>query len=128
MGALDEFASEFDRCWLCGTMARNTWPPKLEIHHIVRGQNRKKAREERCALIRSCQRCHQVHLDSMPIAAQLALKLRNDHAYYMREKVNVLRGRAPGAITDIDVGKAVSEFDRMAEETESDFPFPRWRW
>lgn len=120
---LADFAAEFQRCWLCGTAAINTWPPRLEIHHIVRGPNRKKATGERCALIRTCPLCHEKRLDGMDVTAQLAIKLRSDPGGYDRVRVNRLRKRADEAVTEGEVRVALIEFEAVL--AESGYPFPR---
>jgi hypothetical protein len=121
---LEDFAGEFDRCWLCGVMARNTWPPLLETHHIVRGPDRQKAKEERCALIRTCRRCHSERLNGMGVVRQLAIKWMNDRNGYDRVQVNTLRARSPEAITEGEVRAQVYELEGLAGG--SGFPFPRW--
>lgn len=123
---LESFAQEFNRCWLCGTLAVNTWPPKIEIHHIVRGPLRQQAREEWCVLVATCQRCHQQYLDGMELATQLALKKINDPEHHDRLKVNELRHRAPDSVSEVDVKIAELELIEMAKETG--YPFPRWTW
>jgi len=123
---LNDFASRFSKCWLCGVLAANTWPPHLEIHHIVRGQNRAKVAEKECCLIRTCQRCHQERLDSMPIDKQLALVFLNNPAAYNRMAVNQLRQRADDAITADEVRIAVREMEQSFQNGRC--PFPRWKF
>jgi hypothetical protein len=121
---LDAFAASFDRCWLCGVKGMNTWPPSLETHHIVRGSDRTKSLNERCALIRTCQRCHTNRLDGMSVVRQLAIKLMCDPDGYSRECVNKLRGRAPEAITEGEVLLEVYELKNIMGERE--YIYPRW--
>ena len=116
---LDEFAATFDRCWLCGTKAGQTWPPKLEIHHIARGSHRGAAREERAALIRTCQPCHRERLDSMPIVQQLAIKWKFDHDGYDLATVNRLRHRDANAIMESEVRVAYYEMMALREESDA---------
>jgi len=123
---LREFAEQFDRCWLCGTRAINTWPPRLAIHHLVRGVDREKAKHERCVLIRTCQRCHEARLDGMEIALQLAIKKHNDPEHFDRVRVNRLRNRADNAVSEGDV--MLSEIELVGRSDETGFPFPRWTW
>jgi hypothetical protein len=123
---LTTFAESFNRCWLCGTLAINTWPPKLQIHHIVRGSDREKAKNERCVLIRTCERCHSAHLDGMSVARQLALKKINDPEGYDRILVNRLRGRADDAVSEGEVIMEVYDLQAAAEATE--WPYPKWHW
>jgi Zn-finger nucleic acid-binding protein len=121
---LDDFAKEFDRCWLCGVKALNTWPPRLEIHHMARGPSRAQARDERCALIRTCPRCHAERLDGMSAAKQLAIKRMADPAGYDRVALNRLRGRADEAVTGAEVLLECFDFEQHA--APSGFPFERW--
>lgn len=107
---LAEFAMDFDYCWLCGRKAPEVFPPRLAIHHIVRGVHRAAAREERCTFIRTCPECHADILDSMPIAGQLAIKLIHDREHYDRVKVNRLRGRADEAVSEEEVEEAVNRY------------------
>ena len=117
---LQTFADAFDRCWLCGVKAINTWPPRLEIHHIARGCNRKKGQYERCNLVRTCQRCHAERLDGMPVAMQYALKLLHDRDGYDRVVLNLLRGRADDAVDELDV------FAAYIQLVDSGYPYPKW--
>lgn len=129
-----EFNEAFDRCFLCGTKARNTWPPRLETHELARGPDREVAKDQRCCLIRTCQRCHSERLDGMSIERQLAIKKLFDPEGYDRTQVNVirsrhnLRGPQPDAITECDVLEEVAALEAMIEETGSDYPYPKWTW
>ena len=75
----------------------------LQIHHICRGPHRKASREAECSLIRTCRNCHDVMLDAMPIARQIALVALYNPTAYDRIKVNTLRHRAPEAVTEQEV-------------------------
>lgn len=116
---LKDFADEFRRCWLCGRSADSCFPGSLQIHHICRGPHRQKSRTIRSTLVRTCPTCHEKHLDAMPVAEQLALKLRNDPNHYNPIEVNLLRGRAAGAIDDADVLKATLKLYAH----DDDYPF-----
>lgn len=109
---LGTFAEEFSRCWICGI----TPLYDLHIHHIVRGVNRSRARSERCALIRTCARCHNT-LDGMPIVTQLAIKAIHDFDHLDIVKVNALRRRQPGAITESEVFREVCQIAQRAGYT-----------
>ena len=131
---LSAFAADNPRCWLCGTRAVNTWPPKICIHHICRGTDREAARGERAALVATCSVCHSHHLDAMPIARQLGLKKLFDSAGYDRRKVNIirsahnLRGPQAEAITEAEVDAEVAVLEVMIKETGTGWPFPKWSW
>jgi len=105
--SLDEFAMLFDRCMLCGATARESFPPKLDIHHIARGVHRAKALNERCALLMVCPLCHEKRLDGMSVVTQLAIKKICDPDGYDRVQVNRLRSRADEAITESEVNTEV---------------------
>ena len=122
----DQFAAPFDRCFLCGTKAENTWPPRLESHDMARGPDREKSKNERCNLIRACPRCHTERLDGMPVVIQLAIKRLYDPDGYDRERVNILRGRAHNAITESEV--LMEYYELQAAATSTGHPFPRWTW
>ena len=96
----------FDRCWVCGL-------PEgigrfLQIHEIARGVHRSKAITEPCCWMRVCSACHDT-LAGMSIAQQLAMKFLNDPENYDRQWVNVIRGRAPDAVSVEEVMEAVEK-------------------
>jgi len=130
---LQAFADQNQHCWLCGTHARNTWPPKICIHHICRGTDREASRETVASLIATCTRCHEAHLDGMPVVRQLALKKIFDPAGYDRVAVNIirsahnLRGPQPDAIGEADVEEQVDEIEKMIA-ANGENPYPRWTW
>jgi hypothetical protein len=131
MTVRDDFAAEFARCYLCGTLAIHVWPPALETHEISRGTaSRSKSVDDRCALVRTCRPCHRERLDAMPIARQLALKKLFDPRAYDRQRVNLLRNREPDAVTEGEVMVEVIELEAMIAESGSwnhqrGYPYPR---
>ena len=110
---LKDFAEQFQRCWLCGARQKHTWHG-LDIHHIVRGARRARARGHRAALIRACRYCHTSRLDGMSIVRQLALKWLWDPEGYDLWAVNRLRGRADDAVTQDEVLTEVASLERDA--------------
>ena len=100
--ARQAFAREFPRCWICGKRAD-------DVHEIARGPARGNAYADRSTWLRLCRLCHDDVGDysKYPIARQLWLKRTNDPEYYDRERVNMLRGRQPDAITESEVDDAV---------------------
>jgi hypothetical protein len=50
-----------------------------------------------------------LHAENWTVAYQLALKFRNDPAFFDRRLVNTLRGRAPDAVTEEEVNEIVEE-------------------
>jgi len=131
---LAEFAAAHPRCMLCGTQARQTWPPKICLHHIARGADRELAREERSCLIATCTKCHEARLDGMPVAVQLALKRLFDADGYDRQRVNSirsahnLRGPQLDAIAEEEVDAECARLKRQIAATGTGWPFPRWSW
>lgn len=102
-----EFAAEFAFCFNCGDLWRKSghgWPG-LQTHEIARGPARKLAYADRTAWLRLCAGCHEAvgNLREWPIARQLALKLLCDPVWYDVERVNKLRGRAAGSVTQGEV-------------------------
>lgn len=122
---LEDFAAEFERCWLCGVKAEQTWPPRLEIHHIVRGSLRSRSRDKRSCLIRTCYSCHARNLDGMGVGMQLAIKKLNDPDGYDRLEVNQLRGRAPESIDESEVLRYIAVLRDGSIATG--YPFDRIR-
>lgn len=78
-----------------------------DVHEIARGPARNKAIEVRACLLHLC-RAHHDDMDDYsqwPIARQLALKKYSDPEGYDRVAVNLIRGRAPEAITEEEVDR-----------------------
>lgn len=75
----------------------------LTIHEIARGASRQAALKEPAAWFRCCLRCHAEELDSMSIARQLAWKALANPETYDRVRVNILRRRAPDAVSEKEV-------------------------
>jgi len=75
--ALQEFADEFDFCFLCWSQAR------LHIHHMVQGAGRK---HERFNLCRLCERCHRALHDGGSLCVTkgqvLTVKRLHDPEHY----------------------------------------------
>ena len=104
-----EFRREFSRCFACGLGANQVWPP-CAVHEIASGPGRFKAIQERAAWLVLCGPCHaRLHAENWTVAYQLALKFRNDPAFFDRRLVNTLRGRAPDAVTEEEVNEIVEE-------------------
>ena len=99
-----------DYCWLCGWRS-GEWsdegPRKLGTHEIVRGYNRCKAFVEPSCWIRTCNVCHDRHLDGMAIENQLVIKAIRDPEHLDRLLVNLLRVQRPNAIAEKDVWKVL---------------------
>ena len=110
------WGAEQVECWLCGWEPEGKRLPgrfEMRTHHIARGNDREKARDELCALMRTCNVCHEAYLDGMLPAIQLAFKYVHDPDNYDRVKVNLLRGRQPEAITQDEVETAVATLKFM---------------
>lgn len=98
-----DFVAEFGRCCVCGSIE------DLHVHEIASGPAREAALSERCAWLPACDYCNgEVLTDhsKWSIEKQLARKALIDPEHYDRRRVNELRGRAPEAISEIDVIKA----------------------
>lgn len=100
-----QWSADHDYCMACG--ARRG----LETHEIASGPARQKALKIPATWLRLCNGCHQGdegfdNYAVWPIVRQLALKKRCDPEYYDRVQVNLLRGRAPEAITEAEVDEA----------------------
>jgi hypothetical protein len=100
------FAKRFPECWLCGGQAHHT-------HHIARGCHRAGGLKDEANLIRCCWRCHE-RIDNMPLARQLALVKFHNPEHYDRERVNLLRSRQPGAVTEHQVRRQVTKLAKAA--------------
>lgn len=97
-----DFLLEMDfRCCVCGTRNAST------VHEIARGSGiRDAALSERCAWLCACWLCNSGCLNDYgrwSLVEQLALKLLTDAEHFDLERINVLRGREPGAITREEV-------------------------
>lgn len=108
---LQLFAEMFPYCWICSS------PIHLEIHHIVRGVHREKARCSREAMFRTCTICHGRDLDAMPVEKQLAFKALHDPEGYDRVSVNRLRCRADDAVSESDVMMEIHKLVRAKLNT-----------
>ena len=96
--ARDEFRLEHIYCMSCGALAS-------DVHEICRGPHRARAVTERCTWLLLCRRCHD-DMDGYaewPIEKQLGCKLVHDPNWFDLDRVNEIRGRAPGAITLADI-------------------------
>lgn len=93
----------------------------LETHEIVTRACNAKSPRELSTLLRLCGECHcDIHdYSKWPIARQLALKKRQDPEHYDRQRVNVLRGRAPDAITEEEVDSYMEGLLCTQTETNS---------
>lgn len=75
-----------------------------DIHEIARGPARAASLMEPAALLCLC-RAHHDEVQNWPVARQLALRKIVGPETYDRQRVNVLRGRQPDAITEEEVEK-----------------------
>lgn len=107
MDARSQFARDYGRCMVCLDAWRSAdfFPRCLEVHEIARGPARKKAVKSPAAWLLLCRQHHEQmgSLVVWPIVRQLALKRLRDPERYDRVAVNLLRGRAPEAITEAEV-------------------------
>lgn len=110
MDARHQFLLDHWRCMVCGDAWRfaDYFPKVLDPHEIARGPARRKAVDSPAAWLVVCRQHHDEMGDYSvwPVVAQLALKRLRDPGNYDRQAVNLLRGRAPEAITDAEVDAA----------------------
>ena len=94
---------------LCGHVSSSG--EGLETHEMASGPGRAKALTEPAAWLRLCgdfaNGCHSL-LQGGPVVIGLALKRIADPEHYDLEKVNELRGRVPGAVTQAEVDAMVA--------------------
>lgn len=93
------FLEEARICWVCGC-------PNKCVHEMACGSHREAALPERITWLSTCWTCNSDELPNYakyPLARQLAIKRFFDPRFFDLEKFNVLRGRAPGAITLVEV-------------------------
>lgn len=93
------YLAEHPNCACCGQ-------PASCVHEIASGPARDAALGERCAWLATCWDCNAYALPDKvkwPIERQLCVKAASDPEYYDRRRVNVLRGRSPEAISEVDV-------------------------
>jgi cytochrome c553 len=113
------FAFEFDHCFACNDKWKKdlSIPFTLEVHEIARGPSRKQAVQERACWLLVCRRCHEELGDysKWPLARQLALKLLQDREHFDLRKFNVIRGRAPNAITMREVNAQIVQLLKSHE-------------
>lgn len=96
----EAFALEFPQCMVPGCRRQS-----CDVHEIARGPARRAAYLERCAWLSLCRICHDAMDDYSvwPLDRQYALKALRDTAFYDRQRLNELRGRAPDAISEQEV-------------------------
>lgn len=105
-------------CQICGRAFHD-----LELHEIIRGPGRQRARGQRCATLVLCRACHERvgHAAEWPKAKQLAVLQITEPADYDLDAFRALNG--PAEILQSEVDAFVSElrkgpygyiFDRRA--------------
>jgi len=97
---LEYWSREFPRCMACRGAASC-------VHEIACGMSiRSVAKYEPCTWLSACSDCNQnrfTNYELYPLERQLALKFIFDVRRLDLPKFNEIRGRAPGAITLVDV-------------------------
>jgi len=107
---IEEFAQTFDFCFV-GYAEGRKCSGGLQVHHIVRGSDRKHGEDDHPATwIRTCEWCHEHRLDGMQVEQQLAIKMLLDPGNYERVIVNRMRHRADDAISENDVARFVATY------------------
>ena len=94
------YREKFPRCQWPGCLKTAT-----ELHEIARGPARQIAIGEICCFLHLCQKDHRLCDDYSirPLARQLAVKQIADPDGYDLQRFNIIRGRAPNAITQEEV-------------------------
>lgn len=98
--AREEFVTEFGYCFGCGNVL------DLCVHEMSRGTHREASLTKRFTWMVACSYCNANRFTDYyyyPLERQLALKWIHDRKYFDLEAFNVLRGRAPDAITMAEV-------------------------
>lgn len=92
------FKLEHSECMVCRGQT-------CDCHEIARGGVRSKSVRDRCSWLSLCRTCHESMGDqsTWTIARQLALKALRDPGHYDRQRVNLLRGEQPDAISELEV-------------------------
>ena len=90
-------------CWVCGSRH------DLIIHEMAKRSQAPNKWGERCNYFLACNTCNCDVLEDPTLTHQLAIKALRDPRHYDRQRVNVLRGRAPDAIDYDDVLEAMTE-------------------
>ena len=122
----DEWSEEQWGCMACDHRWHNSihrWHNNiLHTHEIVTRACNANSPNEPCTWLRVCRECHGQMVggtSAWPIARQLALKKLRDPEHYDRQRVNVLRGRAPDAITEEEVDSYMEGLLCTQTETNS---------
>lgn len=103
----DAYRKEFPWCQRPGCQRR-----ARELHEISRGRGiRSQSLTQRAAWLHLCEQDHRDCGDysKVPIVTQMAWKKWSDPLGYDRRAVNLLRGRAPDAITEQEVDAELSQ-------------------
>lgn len=89
--------------WTCPVCKQR---PTACTHEMAKGIHREKAFQDRRTWLATCIDCNNNEMNDYseyPLERQLALKWCQDRSYFDLEGFNVLRDRAPGAITMAEV-------------------------
>lgn len=76
--------------------------PAVDPHEIAAGSSREKALHNRFAWLALCRECHE-KIQSSDMAEQYGRKALQDPEFYDRVGLNILRGRAADAVSEVDV-------------------------
>jgi hypothetical protein len=98
---LDDFRRLFPHCQRCGRT------PATDIHEILAGSFRERARGERACILHLCRACHEC-VQTWERARQLALKAWADPKGFDLFVVNEILG-CPTAVTMAEVDKYLPE-------------------
>lgn len=98
------YVAEIGVC-VCGKTA-------VDPHEIAAGSSREKSLKNRFAWLALCRECHE-KIQGSDQAEQYARKALQDPEFYDRVGLNILRGRAADAVSEVDVIHGLKRlFDR----------------
>ena len=93
---LDAYKAEFPGCQIPGCRRLGE-----DIHELIRGARRIKARAERSCILHLCRRCHD-EIQDLPPVYHLAWKMLSNSGYDLPTYIRV-RGKGPNAVEQFEV-------------------------
>jgi len=112
----DEALGRYPACWVCGAQDHES---PLVVHEMAKRSQAPNKWGERCNYFLACNPCNCAILQQLGIEYQLALKLLRDPEHFDRQQVNVLRGRAPDAVSEQDLVEVLADIAREYLQLEA---------
>lgn len=117
---LEAYKAEFPKCQVCNRRAG------VEIHEVVRGPARMKARARRATIMHVCRKCHDL-LTPEVFLWQLARKYAAHDGCFDLDAALDVKGWAPGAVTIEEVQVVAAGFGWEKFNTKgSKHDLPPW--